>query len=334
MHIAIKMPELKKQHNLPDNWNALPVEKQLAAYHILFSDAPLGLSSEEVIPQKKMALFLMLTELPEYFLHNWENDCIQAEETAAEGEAVFLSELDECLQATNLFFRKAPTDNRQPATDNRIEVNFALTKCPFPVLENIPEKIGSPITTTWYAPVFDEESGDGLSNVTLYELANTFTLFERMVTEKNPQQKDTLILRLLATLYRPAKPATPDNLERNYEGDQRQPLIGYETTIKARQPLWRYVPKEARQLLVFWFASCRRYIIEQYPLVFKPPKGETQGNDFGWGGVLLELAGGLPHLQEVYAQPYQNGLIYLSRLEDQRIRQEMEAKKRKVKKLA
>lgn len=332
MQIAIKMPELKKQLNLPDNWNALPVEKQLAAYHILFSDAPLGLSSEEVIPQKRMALFLLLTDLPEYFLENWQSDCIQAEGNEDDGDIVFLSELDECLQATNFFFRKP--QNPKLETQNTLEVNFALTKCPFTLLENIPEKIGSPEKTTWYAPAFDEESGDGLSNMTLYELANTFTLFERMVTEKNPQQKEKLVLRLLATLYRPAKPATPDNIERNYEGDQRQPLIGYETTIKTRQPLWRYVPKEARQLLVFWFASCRRYIIEQYPLVFKPPKGETQGNDFGWGGVLLELAGGLPHLQEVYAQPYQNGLIYLSRLEDQRIRQEMEAKKRKVKKLA
>lgn len=333
MNIAIKSTNLKKDLNLPESWNDLPVEKQLAAYQILFSDSPIDTPPEEVIPLKKVLLFMLLTDLPEEFVNDWQSDCIQSAESEEEGELIFLAELDECLRSTNLFFRN--TQNPKLKTQNSLEVNYGLTKCPWPELGGIPSGFKASIKkTTWLAPAFDEESGDGLSNISLYELANTFTLFERMVTEENPHQKEMLIHRLLATIYRPAKPATEENIEQGYNGDQRQPLIGYETMIKTRQPLWQHIPKQARQLLVFWFASCRRHIIEQYPLVFKPPKGEqSQGNDFGWGGVLLELAGGLPHLQEVYAQPYQNGLIYLSRLEDQRMRQEMEAKKRKVKKL-
>lgn len=334
--MTINSPGKKKKIKLPKCWNGLTTDQQLTAYQIIFSNSPDILEPQEILPHKRLELFLLLSGVDEKFLIDWQKDCHQTEGDIETGDLVFLSELDECLQSTGMFFRKTPTGNQEQGTQNRFEVNYGLTKCPCPELHDIPSNFKHrKKKSVWYAPKFDDDTGDGLSNITLYELANTFTLFERLVTEKKTKQKELLVQQLLAVLYRPAKPETPENIESEYGGDIRQPLVGHEATIKLRQPYWRYIPALAKQLFVFWFASCRRHIIEQYPLVFKPPKdaGDPSGNNFGWGGVLLELAGGLPHLQEVYAQPYQNGLIYLSRLEDQASRREMEEKKRRLKKI-
>ena len=327
--IIIVDQEERTEVQLPKSWNELTLDQQLAAYGIIFENSPDVLAPQEVLPAKRLSLFLLLSGKEENFLHQWQSDCRQAEENDDDGDTVFLSELDECLSSTNLFFKQ----NEEKG--NAYEINFALTRCPWPEMAGVPSHFKHiKSTITWHAPAFDEDTADGLSNINLYELANTFTLFERMVTEKDLKMKERLVQRLLCTLYRPVKPETPENIECGYNGDIRQPLEGFETMIKKRQPHWKFIPAPAKQLLIFWFASCRKYIIEQYPLVFKPPKGEKQnGNDFGWGGVLLELAGGLPQLQKVYKQPYQNGLIYLSRLEDQAIRRELEEKKRRLKKI-
>ena len=40
-------------------------------------------------------------------------------------------------------------------------------------------------------------------------------------------------------------------------------------------------------MILFWFASCRQQIIEQHPNIFTSEKRDRQGNDYGWGGVLM-----------------------------------------------
>jgi hypothetical protein len=86
-------------------------------------------------------------------------------------------------------------------------------------------------------------------------------------------------------------------------------------------------------VLVFWFICCRAQIIRAYPNIFthnpQGEAGEPAGNDYAWGGILLNLADGLPNLDAVAQQHYANALTYLSMLEDQRKKQEMEDAKRK-----
>ena len=89
-----------------------------------------------------------------------------------------------------------------------------------------------------------------------------------------------------------------------------------------------------QQLALFWFASCRHAIVTQYGNLFKTKEEVTPGskaaNDYGWSAVLLNLAGGLVHLDDVAVQNFRNAFTYLSYLEDQRLKEDMAMAKRRA----
>ena len=172
---------------------------------------------------------------------------------------------------------------------------------------------------------------NGLENLTIYELGMTFMALERFLETKD----DDYALELLAILYRPKKPHTRENALSAYQGDRRLPLLHHEATIPARKKLMAKLPDLVRAFLIFWFACCRQQIIRQFPNIFHQPEpnaaGERVGNDYAWGGILLNLADGIIHLDAVASQPWSNALTYLSMLEDRRKEMEMELAKQKQK---
>lgn len=296
-------------YDIPQSWNELPLRDQLAIYNIIQSSTGSVFLPSEVMPVKRIAILTHLMRVDDQLFIDWKTDR-QREYGDEEGALVFYSELASILTATDFLF----DIHEQEDGTLQYEVSLSLTKCPWPVLRLKQGKKRA----KFYAPA------DGLKNITLHELAISFTLFERYLQSNDMAHAE----RLIATIYRPSKPKTAHNKRSNYEGDRRLPLYKHESTIDLRQPLFAKIPKMSKQLIVFWFACCRHQIIKSYPNIFKREsdmqvKGERVGNDYGWGGLLLSLSGGLVNLEQISSQPYENGLVYLSYLEDERKKAEM-----------
>lgn len=273
-----------KSTPIPQSWNDLTLEQLYLVYSILFIDLPF-FQNQEIRSYKRILLLQSFCNISKQDFQDWQE--------SHEDETVFLSELNALCACFDFLFEKDKEGNYQ--------IGFGLTRCPYPYIEDTTGQ-------RYYAPA------SALENITLYEMAQTFTLFEKYVQTKNLDHA----IELLATLYRPPKPANENNLLSDYEGDIRLPLMKHETTVKNRKERFKKLPELSLQLLLFWFASCRIQIISGFPNIFKESEGESGGNDYGWSGVLLSLSDGLVHLEAISQQNYANGLIYLSYLEDQR----------------
>jgi hypothetical protein len=307
------------QVEIPQLWNDLSLQQALECYNILSARPGKGFLPGEVLPSKRMALVARLAGFTPELLKAWQEDCQQAH--PHDWESVMVSEMAELMKLADFLFDIEP--GKDEGAPTLFQVKLGLTKCPWPILEYT-SKRGK--KKRYYAPA------DGLENITLYELALTFALFERYLETDDPAHADELI----ATLYRPSKPTTPENRRSGYQGDRRLPIYKHESMTKKRLRRIKVLPLDVKRLLMFWFASCREGIIQSYPNIFNKPGemeigGERVGNDYGWGGMLLALADGIVHLEQVSLQPYQNGLIYLSYLEDERKKTEMRRKREKVK---
>ena len=309
-----------KNHQLAATWNELTTQQQITCYQIIMQDTLAEFTDDETLPYKRLAMTKYLLGFSEQFLEKWEADCIQAEEGNKEsGNLIFLSELNTIVEKVTTFsFESIPEsnseDNPKPETRNS-QLALTLTKCPFP-------RLGAKSRKRYYAPKNE------LSNISLYELSLSFTYFEAYLESKEEEQ----LHNLLAVLYRPGKPANKKMKASGYHGDRRLPLLHHESTIKKRAEKMRLLPLPAKQIIVFWFACCRHQIINAYKNIFSSPENgvEKIGNDYGWGALLMELSGGIVHLDKISKQPYSNGLTYLSYLEDKRKVQErrMALKKR------
>lgn len=275
---------------LPDSWNELTHTELLTVFQLVVESMPAFVFTKEEVPDfLRIELAKYLLKIDDTFLVKWEADA------AIDGEMVFIDEFKKvAYTVTNFIFNENE------------EVELGLTRNPYPKVAYRRKKKKKYL----YGP------GDSLSNISLYELGTSFTLFEKYLKD----QDDNHLLKLLSVLYRPGKPRTKKNIRSDYNGDRRLPYQGYETTIDRRIPIIKKWPPMVKNLLFFWFASCRNNIIDSYPNVFKKESSNLEqiGNDYGWGGILLSLSGGVVNLEIVGSQQWQQGLAYLSFLEDER----------------
>lgn len=293
----------------PASWNELSTEQALTVYLLLTGTRESAvLPAAEVEPLQRIEIAKYLLGLDPDTLQAWEHDAIaNGEGTTEENRLVFAEELDQvCRQATAFLFH-APAEGEE---DRRPAPALTLTRNPYPTISY---RDAHNRQRQWYGPA------NGLENLTIYELSAAFTYFESYLKDQDPDQA----LRLLALLWRPGKPATKKLRAQAYGGDRRLPYLDYEATVELRVPHVRRIPPLVRNLLLFWFASCRQTIIGAYPNIFDAdqpdsPHLERVGNDYGWGGLLLSLAGGIVHLRQIADQAWQNAFTYLSFLEDQR----------------
>lgn len=311
---------------IPSTWNDLTPEQQSACYAIIMTDTGKLLEPSEILPAKKMALLQYLLQLPANYFQQREidyyNDAYQdmpdsleeekmgqyMVECFSDAKTTVLSEINELFSIISFLFERQETDDGEP---EQYAINLSLTKCPIPFLEFQARKgkNRSRRTVRWYAPA------DGLDNMTLYELAHTFTRIEAYLRTKDEKH----IIELLAMIYRPSKPKNDHNLASNYEGDRRQPYRKFETTVAGRKRRIEELPESVKQILVFWFTSCRQQIVKRYPNIFKSAtEGEQGGNNYGYAALLLNLADGIVHLDAVSDQNFHNAFTHLSYLEDQR----------------
>ncbi len=314
-NIAINIGNMTRELQAPESWNDLDLRTLMLFYHTLFTKPGGPYTNTAFTTVKIISMAQALLKLDSGALAQWEADCLAND--PEHGDLIFLEELRQVVHLAigGLFDIEVDDDGK---TTYAPKLN--LTCNPWKNFTHTTPtqlKAVKPHTTWLYAP------DDGLENVTLYELAFTFTLFEKYLATKD----DALANKLIAALYRPSRPETKADRESEWFGDRRMPLRKYEKTLDARAAQVETIPMLTRRIIVFWFASCRQQIIEKYPKVFASAGDNEGGTNYGWGGVLLAMAGGPVGLEAIADQAYGNGLTWLSMKEDERRAQERALKK-------
>ena len=311
------------QITTPDSWNQLTTQQALTTYGIIMQETGNFLEPHELLPAKRIFLTQHLMQVDDNFLKAWEKDCIDANHKE-DGKEIFLSELQQLTTAVTAFlFEEEETEDED--APKKFSISLSLTKCPYPEITYTRKKKKKKSKgfkkkgkeNFFYGPA------DGLNNITIYELGQAFTVFENYIREAQAGDDfaaNHSIHHLLAILYREGKPETKANQLSNFQGDRRLPYLNHESTVERRMEKIKFLPEEVKQLLLFWFASCRQTIINSYRNVFQTSTAENLGgNQYGWGGTLLALADkDLSKLDSISKQNAHNALTLLSLLEDER----------------
>ena len=283
--IKIQIGEKAYQTNMKSSWNELTFDELNHVISLLQSPKPHFLAADEHIGLLKLNLFVALTNSAKFPIHSIFSEWEAVRDSQDEdGRLQFLTELQAVLNESLSFLfttiRRFQKDIEVIAPD--------LTRCPMPKLA-IPTNRG---VKNLIAPSVGKNSksenligSDIFANMTIYELGMSFSLYEKWVDDN----EDATLNELLAVIFREKKPATKENMSKNYGGDVRLPLRNYEATISRRKDLIaRNVPRHIKNVLVFWFGCCRHHFAAAYPSVFSGGDGEA--NQYGYASIILELS--------------------------------------------
>ncbi|MEO0626204.1 MAG: hypothetical protein AAFY91_04390 [Bacteroidota bacterium] len=279
----------------PKSWNDLKRKQYLKIFSLLCARNKGALThSDGLLEFHKIEVTRAIIGLTDQDLEAWKAKLMA--ENEEDGEYIFLEQLKTISEAFSAFLYEKDEEGK-------VSVRCDFTRLPYRTLKSRNKK-----GVTLHGPA------DELDNLTFGELAECFTLYEAYLQD----QDESYVDRLLAVLYRPHKPKSKKNIAKNYGGDVRLPYLGYEATVDHRIRKMKGLPQVVRSLLLFWFGCCRKTIIDRYANIFEAPvEGKTKrGNDYGYGGLMLSLAGGVVHLDKVSAQPFDNVFTHLSMLQD------------------
>jgi hypothetical protein len=104
-------------------------------------------------------------------------------------------------------------------------------------------------------------------------------------------QNDELLLKLVATLYRPQtwfhffKKRQP-----TYSGDARQEFN--EHLVADRAAKMKHLPLPVKMAIATWYRGCRNQMEQDYPNVFSSENQEEAKGKGGWEPVFRNMAGG------------------------------------------
>lgn len=304
--IEFKIRGTSRKVKVPASWNELSKQDLLLIYSCIFHNPGSETTLQKWTSLKMISIAKHLLGLDEAFLTVWENDCIQSD--PEDGQAVFYDELRQVVHTAIGGLFEIVTDEDG---NTMYSTKLNLTVCPYPELM-FTMKQGKREVPKWlYAP------GEGLGNITIYELGYLWTMFENYIRDDGPR-KELWVNELIAAMYRPSRPRTKEEAEMAWGGDRRTPLRRYEAKVEERIKLMGQMNVIIKRVILFWFTSCRQAIVDQYPQVFKRASkvGWQNRTDFGWAGVLLALSGGVAHLNAVSDQHYSNALTWLAIQED------------------
>lgn len=310
-NISIRVGNLVRDVTAPASWSDFDLRTLSLFYNTLFTKPGSEYTASAFTMVKLITMAQHILQVDSAIMARWEEDCLA--DDPEHGQLIFLQELRIVLHTALSGLFDIEEDADTGATTYAARLN--LTKNPYPSLSHTPKtklKAVKPKTTWYYAPA------DGLANISLYEMAYTFTLFENYLKTDD----ETYAHNLIAALYRPSRPETQADRDSGWFGDRRQPLRKHESKVDERAELVKTMPALVRRLILFWFASCRQQIVERYPKVFQREAHADGGVGYGWGGVLLALAGGPVGLEAIADQHHGNGLTWLSMKEDERREQE------------
>lgn len=314
--ISIQIGNRRRDINIPESWNDLDLRTLVTFYETIFTNIGDEFTSPIFTSVKLISMTQHILGVDMAFMAKWEADCIRQD--AENGSLVFLSELADVIDmAVSGLFDKNEDENG----GHSYAVKFNLTKNPYPSLGHTPKSKGKrPKKTTWYfAPA------DGLDNITIYEMAYSFQLYEAYVRTR----EEKYAMELIGCIYRPSRPVTREETDAGWFGDRRQPLRRRETKIEERAKMADTLPTVAKRLILFWFASCREKIIKAWPQVFKESDAGGSVSNNQWGDFLLSLAetGVFGNLDQTADQHYSNALQLMTKRDNDA--RELEKKKKK-----
>ncbi len=332
--ITIQIGNAKRRVLAPASWDDLNDRDFLLFYSTLFTNPGDEFTQTGFTVVKLLSMAQHILRADTAMLAQWEAHCLRQDTEF--GEAIFLDELRQVLHFCigGLF---DVVEDEQGNTSYATKLN--RTRNVWPVLATPPPTsrligTGSPLKGRGGRPpkvVHLYAPADKLENLTIYELGAAFSLFEAFLQTN----KEEYAFELLGTIYRPSRGQTKEERELGWKNnDRRMPYRNYEAQAKARAKWFKTLPNLTMRAILFWFAGCRQSIVEAYPKVFKKSgDGGKAGANYGWGGVLLSIAGGPVGLEAVADQHYSNALTYLSMKEDEAVEMErrMEEAKRKTK---
>jgi hypothetical protein len=287
---------------VPQSWNECDLRQALMLYNIIMSGEP-------NVNVTRIRILCFLGQISSNDLDLLEKEYKREAGNEEEGTEDYLDALSGwCNAVADPFFEV------RDGKDGTFlySISLTLTKCPYPHV--IYEK--NKVKHRLYA------AADGLANVSLYELGTIFNLCESYLQNHDP----ATLHQLLGTVWREPKDATPENKKSGYNGDIRRPWIHEENMATRRAKHFEGVPDEIKQLMLFWLLSCRASIIREYPVIFDTEtQSDPSDKNYGWGGVILQLANGPANVNQVAESRWGNVFLYLSMLEDDRKNRELEA---------
>lgn len=283
----------KEPIDVPQSWNEMTLEQIYLCHHILFRQGFEILIQEEVMPFIRIELMKAITGIDDEYMDLWRADCLRVD--PVEGELTFAEEVHELCKITDFFYEEV-----EP---NVYHAKPGLTKNPFPSIGSRSKILnirGKAKRIELVGPA------DGLKNITFYEMAYLFTRHNEYLKSKS----EKVLNEIIATLYRRPKKDNKKNRSSAYNGDRRLPFRDHEATIPGRASTIAHLPKEAKMLILFWFASCRQDIIETFPYIFK--KGSSGDSKYGWAAVIWQLSDGILNTEKVQDKNYEDALAYLN----------------------
>lgn len=317
MDIQIQLPTTTITRTIPDSWNDCTPEQAMTLLQLLQLDGP-------NLMQKRLSALAFLLQLTDAEQREWQLSL--AADHGKKWNLVFAEQLENLMASIPWLLEQLPTDD--PDAQPIYQLAPTLTKCPLPelILDALPSfnnrrRRSANSMVKLYPPA------DGLANITGEELAHLFTQYERYTADPSAANCD----KLIAMLYRKSKVETEEQLEFNWYGDRRQPFN--EHNIEARaQLLSGQLHPMAKNLILFWFLSCRMAIITKWPVVFKerPHQEDANAPDFGYWGVFRAITGDPLKVDELAKKPHQDFLTELAWLENERMRMEMEREMEKL----
>lgn len=322
--ITIRIGNKSRKVACPNSWDDLDDRSFLLFYSTLFTSPGDEFTQTGFTTLKLISMAQAILRVDHHFLAQWEADCLRQD--AENGQVMFLDELRQVVHACIGGLFEIGEDEEGNTT---YSVKLNRTKNVWPIIargregERVRKREGEKVIQL-YAPA------DGLANLTIYELGVAFSLFEAYLQTNDLKYA----YELLGTIYRPSRGETREERVNGWKnGDRRTPYRNYEAKAKERGKLFETLPGLTVRAILFWFAGCRQGIVDSYPKVFKKTgDGGRAGGNYGWGGVLLSVAGGPAGLEAVADQHYSNALTYLSMKEDEAVEAERrlaEAKRKK-----
>ena len=270
----------------PSSWNECTPKELIYLVRLLNAEFPDGFPVEDRLPALKILITTSLLNITDDVLSAWQKALVKEAEGNKEDAAVsFLSDFQEIAEhVTKFIFKTVLNDD-----DKEILVIAPdLLRCPYSML-TIKTKKG---IEQLYAPSVGKNARsiepitkEAFDNMTMYELGISFSLYENWTVTKDYD----LLRELVATIWRDKKPNTKDNRQKNYGGDVRMPLLGYEAVIPQRKQLIsKNLDFQQLDIIAFWFGCCRHHFASLFPDVFvKKRAGE---NKYGYAGIIIELS--------------------------------------------
>ena len=244
-------------------------------------------------------LFSLLNLTPDQ-VTQWQQDRIQ-QHGNEDGALVFAAELHELTQLLLDFFEQPPSseDDQDPPADEEQELQINLTRT-IPPMDKLEDE-----DAIYHAPP------PNWTSIAFYEFSTIMSSIERYLNTNEAND----LHQLIATLYRPAKPATSENISNDYQGDIRLPYLDHESTVARRAERIAQLPEPIKQLIWFYALSSRHAIVQQFTKVFKSEsqkEGADYTSQYGYAAIMMELAEGVKHLNQVASTKTGTVLTYLS----------------------